>query len=268
MVAGSKARLIPVLFSILAMVLIGCSDDDKATDNNGNGTPVDDSTLVADHVSADGFASIPLAAFGQIRAAFDIFYGHTSHGSQVVTGLGMLAAEHDSCALPTIHEYADDLGALGDTTWVPPTRSWLNTHPECNLVVWSWCSGASDNTVEGINVYLNAMSALESAYPNVTFVYMTGHLDGTGTGGTLYRNNNLIRTYCSEHNKVLYDFADIESYDPSGVYYPNDTDSCGWCYTWCASHTCGTCVSCAHSHCFNCYRKGQAFWWLLAELMD
>jgi hypothetical protein len=25
-------------------------------------------------------------------------------------------------------------------------------------------------------------------------------------------------------------------------------------------------VECAHSHCFNCYLKGKAFWWLLARM--
>ena len=63
------------------------------------------------------------------------------------------------------------------------------------------------------------------------------------------------------------DFADIESYSPDGTYYPNGNDDCGWCSTWCASHDCpdAGCGSCAHSHCFNCYQKGKAFWWMLAR---
>lgn len=71
----------------------------------------------------------------------------------------------------------------------------------------------------------------------------------------------------------LYNFADIESYDPNGNYYPNDTDACGWCTTWCANpahatecNLAATMGSCAHSHKFNCYRKGQAIWWLFARL--
>jgi hypothetical protein len=67
---------------------------------------------------------------------------------------------------------------------------------------------------------------------------------------------------------VLFDFADIESYDPEGTYYPDETDACAWCSSWCSSHTCVSCGECAHSHCFNCYRKGQAFWSLMAELYD
>ena len=115
--------------------------------------------------------------------------------------------------------------------------------------------------------YLNNMTQLENDYPDVTFIYMTGHLDGTGPEGNLYTLNNQIRDYCQANGKVLYDFADIESYDPDGIYYPYDMDACNWCYDWCDAHTCDMCPQdCAHSHCFNCYLKGKAFWWMMASI--
>jgi len=110
------------------------------------------------------------------------------------------------------------------------------------------------------------MDQLEQDYPNVTFVYMTGHTDGSGEDGTLRVNNRMIRDFCVLNGKVLFDFEDIESWDPEGTYYPDITDACGWCETWCQAHTCPSCSSCAHSHCFNCFLKGKAFWWLLARL--
>ena len=70
----------------------------------------------------------------------------------------------------------------------------------------------------------------------------------------------------SAHNKILFDFADVESHDPSGAYHPDETDACNWCSATCAANHCPTCGSCAHSHCFNCYQRGKAFWWLLARL--
>jgi hypothetical protein len=255
------------VLALIALLAVQCSDD-ESTNSRPRPQVTDDTTVVllADHSSADNFDDLSDTVFAQIRASYDIFYGHTSHGSQIITGLGMLADGDSLYNAPTFHEYGDDLGTLGDTTWVPSTRAYLNAHSECNVVMWSWCGGCSGNTEEGINIYLNAMNGLEANYPSVTFIYMTGHLDGTGIGGSLYRSNNQIRDYCDENGKVLFDFADIESYDPDGAYYPDETDACAWCADWCSDHTCIDCGGCAHSHCFNGYRKGQAFWSLMAEL--
>jgi len=237
---------------ILILVIAGAS----------NGQPI-----VADHLSADAFEAIPAPYFQQARDSCRLYYGHTSHGSQLSRGMQMLEdMEPELWEDITSYEPGDDLGHLGDLSWVPLTRDYLDTHPECSVVMWSWCGGASDNTPEGIDIYLQAMTQLELDYPAVVFVYMTGHLDGSGPDGNLYQRNDQIRTYCEANDKVLFDFADIESYDPDGTWYPDDDDGCNWCSTWCATHDCPSCSSCAHSHCFNCYRKGRAFWWLLARL--
>ena len=45
------------------------------------------------------------------------------------------------------------------------------------------------------------MSQLESDYPGVKFVYMTGHLDGSGEVGNLNIRNEQIREYCREHKE-------------------------------------------------------------------
>ena len=227
---------------------------------------VDAEPIIADHNAVGEFNNIPPSVIADIQTNYTIFYGHTSHGSQIMTGLDMLFEEDSVYLPPPFHEYGDDLGHNGDTSWVPPTRSWLDGHPEYNMVMWSWCGGCSDNTENGINNYLNALSQLEQDYPGVTFIYMTGHLDGTGPLGNLYARNNQIRAYCLANDKILFDFADIESYDPDGAYYPDDSDICGWCSVWCATYSCPDCPSCAHSHCFNCYLKGKGWWWMMARI--
>jgi hypothetical protein len=126
------------------------------------------------------------------------------------------------------------------------------------------------------------MNELETDFPKVMFVYMTGHLDGTGAEGQLNINNNHIRTYCKTNNKRLFDFNDIESYDPDGKVnymelYANDNcdytsatgESKNWAIDWQNSHTenidwyaCET----AHSQPLNGNRKAYAAWWLFARL--
>jgi hypothetical protein len=223
--------------------------------------------IIADHVAVSEFGIIPEPYFAAIRSNYNFYYGHTSHGSQIMSGLGLLSDENPVLfESPPFHETSDDLGHNGDTSWVAPTRTWLDSHEECNAVMWSWCGGCSDNSEAGIDIYLEAMSQLEIDYPEVLFIYMTGHLDGGGPEGNLYQRNNQIRDYCAANDKVLFDFADIESWDPDGNWYPDESDGCAWCSSWCTSHECPGCSYCAHSHCFNCYLKGKGFWWMMARV--
>ncbi len=154
-------------------------------------------------------------------------------------------------------------------------------------MIWSWC-GQADGSASDIQSYLDQMAQLERDYPSVTFVYMTGHLNGTGLAGNLHQRNEQIRAFCRAQGKVLFDFADLESYDPDGVTNylalmaddgcSYDSDGNGsrdrnWATAWIASHpthpltTLATgCGSCAHSERLNCVLKGRAFWWLMARL--
>jgi hypothetical protein len=81
-----------------------------------------------------------------------------------------------------------------------------------------------------LGTYLYQMSQLESDYPDVKFVFMTGHVHRYGLNDYFNKHNEIVRQYCKTYNKILYDFADIESYDPDGNYYGDKyvSDACNY----------------------------------------
>lgn len=238
--------------------------------------------LIINHSTAN-LNNVPQSAIDTAKSAFRIAYGHTSHGSQLTSGMEVLKGQNSlydfsSTGGPGKLFYNEDLiwGDLGGD-WEIQTRALLNDNDNnINMVMWSWCGQMSDLSTDDVNAYLSAMNKLEEDFPNVIFVYMTGHLDGSGETGTLHRNNEIVRAYARQYNKVLYDFADIESYDPSGAYFlnraaddGNNYNSGNWSTEWCsansASPLCQS-VSCAHSQSLNCNLKGRAFWYMMARL--
>ena len=272
--------------------------------------------VVIDHTCTD-LSKIPESAASQAKADLHIAYGHTSHGSQLISGMGTNGTALDVFLTnspkynitPGLYVWnegghdgaldIDDEAMQGDAgqypTWENNTRTYLgdpdpatgrgDNHSAVNVIIWSWCGQVSDISEQSmIDTYLAPMTQLELDYFGVTFVYMTGHLDGTGEAGNLNLRNEQIREYCRSNNKVLYDFADIESYDPEALthYMPlMATDSCAydsdadgvrdrnWAIDWQTSHIEDVdwwASGASHSQDLNGNRKGYAAWWLWAVL--
>ncbi len=260
------------------------------------------SQLIVDHTCTD-ITQIPQSAIEQAKRELHIAYGHTSHGSQVTEGMtdlvgfangggrgisfstDMLAWNNGGTddALD-LDDYAmgGDVGYWPD--WYNNTIAYLDDpdNSDVNVIIWSWCGQVGDKYENGhlLDEFLAPMSQLENTYPNVTFVYMTGHLDYWGRENTNAANDS-IRSYCQNNNKVLFDFADIESYGPDGTIYKNDgDDACNyydsgdniignWAQEYQNTHTEGvdwfTCGS-QHTEPFNANLKSYAAWHLFASL--
>lgn len=247
--------------------------------------------IVIDH-TCTALEAIPSEWIEAAKEQFRICYGHTSHGSQPIDGMLLMMNEPDNLGLydftadgaviPSMLSIADRTPAFdigwGEGNFDGRTRDYLDDDGiDRNLVIWSWCGQVSDALEFHIAEYLDKMVQLESEYPGVTFVYMTGHLDGTGEAGNLHQRNEQIREFCRANNKILYDFADIESYDPDGNAFLqfNATDACdyddgNWADEWCAANPdsplCLECEICAHSESLNCNLKARAFWWMMARI--
>ncbi|MCP4630594.1 MAG: hypothetical protein GY850_44835, partial [bacterium] len=137
----------------------------------------------------------------------------------------------------------------------------------------------------------------------VTFIFMTGHANGGGEGDSSDSRNVQIRNHCLAYNRVLFDFSDIENYDPDNnyyldklvddaLYYDSNGDSArdsNWASEYLTAHPgsenykliygdggsySGFQESCAHSPeggetndaTLNCVLKGKAVWWMLAGI--
>ena len=270
-------------------LLSGCA---KTEDPGINQGPVQE-TIIIDHLSTK-LNVIPSEWIIKAKQDLHIAYSHTSHGSQITDGMTGLVDFKGTVynwnnggggdALD-FHDYAmtGDLGNPNRTSWATQTRDYISANTEVNVIMWSWCGQVSSSTEADISIYLNLMSSLEDDFKNVKFVYMTGHLDGSGLTGNLHLRNEQIRNYCKSNKKILFDFADIECYNPDGDYFgdkkPDDGcfyDSNGdgsregnWATEWQSAHTEGTdwynCSS-AHSQPLNANQKAYAAWWLWAKI--
>jgi hypothetical protein len=274
--------------------------DNEEQDGLPDEQPVATESMIIDHRHTD-LKDVPLEWITKAKTDLHIAYGHTSHGSQITDGMSGLVifagAPNGGSTYAwngggtggalDLHDQAmgGDVGYYPQ--WVDNTRSYLgaantatgrgSSNPDVNVIIWSWCGQASGLTEQQmITNYLAPMTQLETEYPDVAFVYMTGHTDGTGLTGNLHLRNQQIRDYCEANKKILFDFEDIESYDPDGKYFgdKNVTDSCAysggnWATEWQNSHTQGVdwyqCSS-AHSEPLNANLKAYAAWWLWARL--
>lgn len=248
--------------------------------------------IIIDHTTTD-ISKIPDYWINKAKK-LTIYYAHTSHGSQIVSGADFLSKKNSKYGFAANYTGADHprLPGADDTlrmchVFGNPSSFWESYYSTggytriagelklFNFAMFSWCGEQSGNTEETVRRYLKALDGYEKEFPHMRFIYMTGHTDGRNT--TLRYNNEMIREYCARNDKILFDFADIESWSPDGEYDSFADDDCTWCASWCEEHP-SDCAElpekCAHSpdeggnikNRYNCVLKDKAFWWMMARL--
>lgn len=259
----------------------------------GTGLGLEAQERIVDHAAAniEGLTDTRTAL---VKSTLNIAYWHTSHGSQLVDGMSTMDAFHGgtgrfefggSSGLQLADDDGQDLGNPTRDAFEATTRSYLAAHSGINVVIWSWCGQASAASTVDIDNYLSRMSHLERDFPGVVFVYMTGHADGSGPGDNLAARNAQIRAWCKSGGRWLFDFNDIESWDPDGKYYGDKyvTDGCewdsdgdgnpygdrNWASEWQAAHP-GQWWDCdsQHSLPLNANRKAMAAWQLWVRIAE
>jgi len=122
-------------------------------------------------------------------------------------------------ALNIDYDESTDLGksqgieSNGRTRYYNRMVQYLESHPECNVVMWSWCSISSGQ----IERYLDNFEALinDPDYQDVTFVFMSGYADGYDN---VRQKSEQIVAFCKERGYFCLDYWNQDTHD-----YDNNT---------------------------------------------
>ena len=200
--------------------------------------------FIIDHRHTD-LSQIPDEYIMAAKNDLKIRYFRRSHGSQLDLG-GMTSLERYSSEYETKYAFsktgtggslflstqnaAEPWNSLDfeNDIWVAVTRAYLDdpANAQINVVMWAWSSYLYLCSVQQ---YINDMEMLISEYgPGgsknravpVTFVFQTACGQRSNSRNEiLYYKNDSIRKHCNNNNRILFDFNDIECYDPDGNYF-------------------------------------------------
>ncbi|MBD3276886.1 MAG: hypothetical protein GF388_01180, partial [Candidatus Aegiribacteria sp.] len=243
-IVSVASRLLGIPLALVMMLFsITCTGSDATGPESGGGSSSFSGLI--DHLCTD-LSSIPPDWIDTVKN-MSMHYAHTSHGSQLTTGLDLIESDDATYDVEIGSSYLPDVtgalcifdGQVGDTYITPDmfwetasgmdmTRAVLSNNPSITVCMWCWCCQLDYYGQTEVQAYLDSMSVLESEYPSVIFVYMTGNAQNTGSEGyNRYQRNRQIRQYCENNDKILYDFADLDSwwYNSSSSQWEQNTYS-------------------------------------------
>ncbi len=166
--------LIPIVFFV--SLIAGCTKEDEPEVPGTDPVTVTEAIII-DHRTVK-LTAIPSEYITAARQKLHIAYSHTSHGSQLITGMSGLVSFKGSAyswnnggsdGALDLHDYAieGDLGNPDRTTWASRTRTYLAANADVNVVMWSWCGQVTSASENDIKTYLSLMNDLEKDFPKV-----------------------------------------------------------------------------------------------------
>lgn len=143
----------------------------------------------------------------------------------IMDGLSMFNQCGNCCqAYIMPHAYWDGSDAQSNVN-----KTLVDCYPSINISGFLFCGELETASETYVQNYLSAMANYEQLYPNVKFIYTTGHAQSIGSNGyNRWLRNNQIRQFCIENDKILFDFADMDcwhngesnSYEYNGEIIP------------------------------------------------
>lgn len=276
------------IFILLAFVSLlsqaGCFHVEKRRDAVSLSGPV-----IIDH-RCTNINKIPNAYIEKAKNQVNFYYAHTSHGEQPVVGLELIMqkrAEYsvaiDRIRLPMVtnavsildHPYVAPEGFWSSFKGRSDVESILESNRSINLCMWAWCGQLGSYSAYQVHEYVETIAKFEQKYPDVTFVYMTGHAQYDGEKGyNRYMNNNIIRSWVKDHpgkNRVLFDFEDLDSWwknsqtdkwEQATYKYWNGKEE----VEVPLEHPVFRGDQQSHTTYESCHQKGLAAWWMFSVL--
>jgi len=242
--------------------------------------------LIIDHSKVNEFNSIDEKVI-PAAASLRLMFRHASVGTTINNGLDCIQGTRSHPKECTEYEpYLYDrrtwiFQQRGNSGWKGKVDDFVNATEqqldEFDIFSFKFCyldgldevaepcgKPYSESITEANWNYLkDAYETLEKKYPEKIFIWWTIPLTQVGQYCTEQMNSR-IRNYCKENGKILFDIADIESWDTTGNHL---TNSQGWEIAfngYCGEKTGPSC----HPNWFGSILLAKAFWYMMVKIVE